>query len=239
MSMDYKIKIAVCDDEQRDCIEIVGMTKKILQEEKISHSIAAYDNAKALLADIQNGVQFQILLLDVLMDEMDGMELATELRKLQNNAAIIFISINREMALRGYEVSAARYLEKPLDEMKLKEALLYCCRNQQEKKEILLPTAQGQCRISISDIQYAEAFDRGTRLVLSNDTVECRLKFREVEAMLPNPPFLLCHRAYIVNLSCVKFIRNYEFELKSGLIVSIGKGRYSDVYQKFVDYLAD
>lgn len=239
MAIEYKIRIAVCDDEPRDCIEIAGMAKHILQKENIPYTITAYDNAKALLGDIRNGVRFQILLLDVLMDEMDGLELARELRKLDNKAAIVFISSNREMALQGYEVSAARYLEKPLDEGKLNEALLYCVSNQQEKREVLFPTAQGQRRIAVADIQYAEAFDRGTRLILEGDTVESRLKFGEVERMLPNPTFLLCHRAYVVNLSCVKFIRNYEFELKNGLIVPIGKGRYAEIYKKFVAYLSD
>lgn len=239
MPINNKLKIAVCDDDRKDCIEIINKSKKILQEEKISHSIAAYDNAKVLLADIQNGVTFHILLLDVMMDEMDGMELARELRKMKNNAAIIFISANREMALSGYEVSAVRYLGKPLEKEKLKEALLYCCRNQQEKREILLPTVQGKCRISVSDIQYAEAFERGTRVVLTNESVECRLKFSEMEEMLPKPAFLLCHRAYLVNLSCVKYIRNYEFELKNGQVIPIGKGRYADVQKKFVSYLTD
>ena len=239
MPSNYKIRIAVCDDERKACIEISSMAKKILQEENIPYSISVYENASGLLKDIQNGVSFQIFLLDVLMDEMDGIELAAELRKQKNKAAIIFISITREMALKGYEVSAARYLEKRLNEEKLKAALMYCCCNQQEQREILLPTAQGQRRILVSDIQYAEAFERGTRLVLSNDAVECRLKFREVEAMLPKTLFLLCHRAYIVNLTYVKFIRKYEFELKSGWIVSIGKGRYAEVYKKFVDYLND
>ena len=49
------------------------------------------------------------------------------------------MSSNREMAMRGYEVSAARYLAKPL-----REALLYCCKTFCEKKEILLPTSKGQ-----------------------------------------------------------------------------------------------
>lgn len=126
MPSNYKIRIAVCDDERKACIEISSMAKKILQEENIPYSISVYENASGLLKDIQNGVSFQIFLLDVLMDEMDGIELAAELRKQKNKAAIIFISITREMALKGYEVSAARYLEKPLNEEKLKEALMYC-----------------------------------------------------------------------------------------------------------------
>ena len=237
MVKDYKIRIAVCDNDQRDRMEIVEMTKNILQKESILYTITAYDNAKNLLLDIENGDHFHILLLNVSMDDMDGIELAEKLRMRENKAAIILVSGNREMALRGYEVSAARYLEKSLNEEKLKEALIYCSRNRQGKREILLPTSRGQCRILVSDIQYVEAFDRGTRFVLTNDMIECRLKFAEAEAILPTPPFLLCHRAYIVNLSFVKYIRNYEFELKNGTTVAIGKGRYSGIYKKFVDYL--
>jgi len=84
-----------------------------------------------------------------------------------------------------------------------------------------------------------EAFDRGTRFVLSGETVETKLKFGEVEAMLPETIFVLCHRAYMVNLAEIKCIRRYEFTLKSGLAVPIGKGRYMEIHRKFMDYIAD
>lgn len=239
MSTDSKLRIAVCDDIQTDRTQIIRMTKQILQDEEILHSISGYEDAGTLLADIQNGTQFHILLLDVMMDKMSGMEFAAQLRKKQNKTNIIFISANRELALQGYEVSAVRYLAKPLDENKLKEALLYCYRTWRKKKEILLPTDQGKHRTSFADIQYVEAFDRGTRFVLANETLESRLKFNEVETLLPKSAFILCHRAYIVNLSCIKYIRPYEFSLKSGETVPIAKGRYSVIRKEFIDYIAD
>ena len=173
------------------------------------------------------------------MEQMDGLELAASLRKQQNKTAIIFISVNRELALYGYEVAAARYLAKPLDKERLKEALLYCYRNRQEDKEILLPTVMGQRRISVSDIQYIEAFERGTRVVLLEESEESRCKFSEMKEMLPEHLFLQCHRSYAVNLSCVKIIRRYDFILKSGLTVPISKNRFLEVYQLFADYIAD
>lgn len=239
MPTDSELKIAVCDDIEKDRIQIINMTKGILQDMQVSCSIVGYKDGPSLLADIQNGSKFHIMLLDVMMDEMDGMELAAELRKQGNRTAIIFISINREMALYGYEVSAVRYLTKPLEEGKLKEALTYCYKGWQEKKEILLPTAQGQYRTSFSNIQFVEAFDRGTRFYLDGEIVESRMKFGEVEAWLPKSAFLLCHRGFIVNLSWVKSIRNYEFTLTGGRIVPIGKNRYSEVYKNFVNYIAD
>ena len=239
MSMDHKVKIAVCDDRQADLEKIVSMAKEILQDENIPHKIYGYDNAKLLLNDIQTGVQYDILLLDALMAGMSGMELAVELRKQHNNITIVFVSANREMALYGYEVSAVRYLAKPLDEGKMKEAILYCCRSGQDKKQILLPTNHSLHRISISDIQFVEAFGRGAKFVLVNETVESKLKLSELEDLLPKSEFILCHRSYMVNLSYVKHISRCEFLLTNEQNVPISKGRYSQVYKKFVEYIAD
>lgn len=239
MSTEDVIKIAVCDDMPADREKIIGLTERILTAAAIQHRISAYENGPALLEAIHNGAGFQLLLLDVMMGEMDGMALAAELRRQGSKTAIIFISGNREMAMYGYEVSALRFLGKPVEEEKLKEALLYCCKSWQEKKEILLPTDRGQYRISYADIQYVEAFDRGTRFVLAGESVECRLKFSQVQAMLPQSVFLMCHRGFIVNLSWVQYIRNYEFALRGGAIVPIGKNRYAEVYRKFVNYIAD
>ncbi|MBQ3512995.1 MAG: response regulator transcription factor [Lachnospiraceae bacterium] len=239
MSTEQELRIAVCDDEKDDLAKIISMTKQILQDEKIIHSISVYDSASALLADIQNGTSYHILLLDVMMDGMNGMELAAELRKQHNNMTIIFISSNREMALCGYEVSAARYLAKPLDENKMKEALLYSYHNWQDKREILLPTSQSQHRILISDIQFVEALGRETKFVLENETVECKYKFNEIETMLRSQVFVLCHRSFIVNLSYVKQITRYAFLLTGGQHIPISKGRYLEIYKKFIDYISN
>lgn len=231
------LQIAVCDDSQSDLLEITDMTSHILRQADILFNITEYDNGLSLLSDMQNGRQFHVLLLDVMMSEPDGMEIAAELRRHGDNTQIVFISANREMALRGYEVSAVRYLAKPPEEDKLKEALLYCYRGWQAKKEILLPTEKGLHRTPLADIQYVEAFDRGTRFVLRDDVFETRMKYSEVDAMLPKSDFLLCHRGFIVNLAWVKFIRHYEFVLKSGRTVPVGKGRYAEIHKTFVDYI--
>ena len=237
--MDHELRIAVVDDIEQDRVQIVEETDAILNHAKISHSIDCYADAEALLDAIRSGKKYNLLLLDVLMDEMDGMTLAAELRKEGNPAAIIFISSSQEMARRGYKVEASRYLVKPLDREELKEALMYCYEKWQEKKEILLPTIQGQHRTSFMNIQFVEAYDRGTRFFLTGETVETKLKFSETEAMLPKSMFLMCHRAYIVNLARTKGVRQYEFRMKSGAVVPISRYRCNDVNQAFVDFMTD
>ncbi len=235
--MGNTLRIAVCDDREEDLDRIVGLTGELLDAEGISHQVTAYHSAFDLLSDIKAGAQFQLLLLDVMMDSMNGMEFAAQLRVIDDKTQIVFISSNREMALRGYEVNAVRFLAKPAEEDKLREALLYCHRVWWAKREIAIPTEQGIRRTPLSDIIYAEAFDRGTRFVLANDVIETRLKYSEAEMLLPKTDFLLCHRGFIVNLAWTTYIRHYEFTLKNGNTVPIGKGRYSECQKLFLQYI--
>lgn len=231
------LHIAVCDDEAADRIQIAGKAEKIMQEEELSCTVSSYESGSDLLAAIQHGERFHMLLLDVMMDELGGMELAAALRKMGEDTAIIFISTNQEMALRGYEVSAVRYLAKPVQSERLREAMLYCYRTFCEKKEILLPTNKGQCRIPLLDIVYAEAMERMTKLVLKNRMETLNMKFSDLAGSLPGHQFILCHRSYLVNLDYVSYVRNRELELATGEVLPVSKYRHSALRQKLVDYL--
>ena len=229
--------IAVCDDEPLDLRETLRLARDILEEESIPGQVSAFAGSNELLGAIQGGAQFHVLLLDVMMDGLDGMELASALRERENRIPIVFISSNRDMALRGYEVSAVRYLAKPLDPERLHEALLFCYESQFEQKEILLPAAGGQSRILPSDIIFAETWERGVRLTLRDGQAEAGVKISDLAAMLPERQFVLCHRTVLVNLAYVQSIRYCELVLKSGMILPVSKYRQTETRQKLLRYL--
>lgn len=237
VTLNQQLHIAVCDDEPTDRQQAAGLTNEILAAEGLICTLCTYGNAKDLFAAVQRGAQFHILLLDVMMDGLDGMELAAALRELGNSIAIIFMSTNREMALRGYEVSAARYLAKPLQRSQLREALLYCYKTFCEKKEILLPTAKGRRRIPLSDILYAEAMERVTKLALTDRVEELSVKFSDLTPLLPERQFVFCHRSYLVNLEYIAYIRNRELELTTGEILPVSRYRQEELQKRFVGYM--
>ena len=232
-----QVHIAVCDDEALDREQTVRMTREVMQAEDIPCQIAVFEECTSLLEAIQNGTQFHILLLDVMMDGLSGMELAANLRQLENRTAIVFISSNRDMALRGYEVSAQRFLAKPVDPDRLREALVFCCEAQFEQKEILLPAAGGQSRILPPDIIYAESRERGVRLILKDGQADANVKISDLAAMLPERQFVLCHRTVLVNLAYVQSIRYCELELKTGKVLPISKYRQAETRKKLMRYL--
>ncbi len=234
---EYKMRIAVCDDEPQDLQTIVAMTKEIASQEGMHCELACYQSGPALLEAIRRGEKYTLLLLDVMMGEISGIELAAALREVQNDTAIVFVSSNREMALCGYEVAAVRFLAKPLDAGKLREALLFCWRAALDKRDIMLPTSRSVRRIAPSELIYAETWGRGVRVSLSSGKEEAAMKISDLEEMLPGRQFVLCHRAYLVNLEYVQYMRYCELELKTGETLPVSKYRQNVIRERLLNYL--
>ena len=92
-------QIAVCDDEQSDLNQAVQLTERILQEADIPCAVTAYGSGVTLLSEIQRGRHFDLLLLDVIMDMLDGMALASHLKEQAAPPDIVFISADRDMEI--------------------------------------------------------------------------------------------------------------------------------------------
>lgn len=229
--------IAVCDDEPLDRRNAASLTEKLLSGEGVACEISQYGSGTELLDAVKAGARFQLLLLDVMMEALDGMELAAALRERGDDTSIVFISSNRDMALRGYEVEAARYLPKPLETERLREALLHCYRAFCEKTELLLPTEKGQSRISPGDIVYVEPWERGARLRLVNGSVETTARISQLATLLPERNFTFCHRTILVNLAFVKHLRPREIELAGGETLPVSKYRFAEVKKRLMSYL--
>lgn len=232
-----RLCVAVCDDDRVTCDRLVEQVTEIFKEEQVEAEVSRYGSGTELLRDIQKGARFQILLLDVVMPELSGLELAATLRNQRDETAIIFISSNVEMALRGYEVSALRFLAKPIAEDKLREALQYCFSTCCKQKEALLPTDKGQSRVRLSEIVYAESQNRCTRLTLTSGKLIANLMISELGSMLPGDQFIFCHRTVLVNLSYVQSISRDGFEMKTGERLPISKYRLPEVKARLLTYL--
>ena len=237
MSNGSQFLIAVCDDDRQDRESMTHLARTYYSSENVEYSIKMYDSGTDLLSAIDSGERFNLLVLDVMMDSLDGISLASVLRRKKDDTTIVFMSSNLEMALQGYEVAAARYLSKPLKQEKVNEALSYAYRHFQDNREVLLPTTQGLRRIAPMDILYVEATERGSRVILANERIDTSLRIFEQENLLPRNQFILCHRAFVVNLAAVRSIRRYELELNDGKVVPVSKHRFAFVKDRLVDYL--
>lgn len=229
--------IAVCDDVKMNTEEIAKLTEEICREEQICPQISSFESAEKLLDEIKDGSRYDLMLLDVMMPGLDGMELARILRTQNERTSIVFISSNREMAMQGYEVYAARYLAKPVDKDKLKEAILFCYGEYRKERELLLPVNGSVRKVAPKDIYYIEIVGRKSRIRMEKEEWDTSLSIAELEAMLSGQDFIRCHQSFLVNCRYIRSFRTSSMELTDGRNVPVSKHRIKEVRQAFFDYM--
>ncbi len=147
------LSIAVCDDEMLPCCMLSKMIREILDELKIPCTIRQFYNGTALLQEAGN---FDILFLDILMQEPDGMETARRLRQKSSDQILIFISSSRDYVWNAYDVEAFHYLLKPLDGRKLKSILHRAVQKAltHPREYLLIRRERQQQKVFLDDIRY-------------------------------------------------------------------------------------
>ena len=114
------LSIAVCDDEVVECCNMARKIKDILEEMKIPCIVRQFWSGEKLLQALEG---FDIVFLDIIMRDLDGMKTAQIFRKKAFDKILIFVSSSREYVFEAYDVEAFQYLLKPVDEGKLKRVL--------------------------------------------------------------------------------------------------------------------
>lgn len=233
----FTLTIALCDDDALFRETLKRQICMLLEEQNKAFEIFTYPNAEALLNDIHGGMRFSLMLLDVMMDGLDGMELARSLRKEGQRTPIIFISSNRDYALTGYEMDALRFLAKPVELNRLREALMVA----EEKTQMrVLPirNAEGLHRVEIDRILYAEVWERGVLIHLpESESLFSSIKIGALELMLPETAFFRCHQGYIVHLAYIRTIQTADAYLTDGSRVPISRYKLTELRERFTTYL--
>ena len=239
MIQQEKSVVALCDDEQSFLEAFVPQVRSALTQLSFACDILCYGSAEALLKDIRGGRKPSILLLDVMMGGLDGMTLARELRKNAAEIPVIFVSSNRDCALYGYELEALRFLAKPVEAERLREALNAAIRKRQAQT-LAVQTAQGLSRLEVRQIRYAEMLRRGVQFYLRDGTVlPTRLKISDIEQELPQQRFFRCHQGYIINLDAISTILRADAVLENGQHIPVSRYRLADLRERFLTYLHD
>ncbi len=117
------LQIAVCDDEAMNVSKVEELAKVFFRTHCIDINIKTYQSGENLLYDLQDGIYYDLLLLDIEMPEVSGMDLAKTIQEKMPSARIIFITSHLEYAIEAYEFSIFRYIPKDRLEEKLDAAL--------------------------------------------------------------------------------------------------------------------
>ena len=243
-----EVKIAICDDERAELDYLSIAARKWARENGIQVTVSAFLDAVEFLAD-QKNIDSDILLLDIQMPGMSGVELAGKIRGEYKNETvqIIFVTGFSDYISFGYEVEALHYLMKPVKEDKLFEVLSRALKKlgKIEKTIILASVDGGNVPIKISDIMYVESFEHCSELNVAQKDKKAKIAVRvpinEIERSLGeiSGDFIKCHRSYIVGLKHVKKITKTDIVLDDGSAVPVSRRLYNEVNQAMIKFFKE
>ena len=182
--------------------------------------------------------KWDLVLMDVEMPGQNGIETARQLRRVNDRAAIIFITNYIQYALEGYEVQAFRYLLKPIDAAQF-EQVVGTVLDEIHHRQTAYLQLKGRSeiiRLAIDELIYAET-ERGHLLLHTPGKVlECYSTMEKLEQELKQEAFFRCHSSFLVALEAVRQIEKQDVVLKDGTRVPVSKNRKKGMKQALTNF---
>ena len=204
------MNILICDDSHGDADELRGL----LEKSRSNIAVHVFYNGQDVLTFVKNGGTADCCILDIIMPDMTGIELAKKLRNSNYTGEIVFLSVSREYGPETYEVKACSYLIKPVSLRSVEEMLteLENTKNNAGEHGIMVKTAGVTRFIPFSAVSHAEVSGHKIffRLIEGGD-IEVYGVFSELaQKLLADPRFVQCHRSFIVNMQYIESISKKE-----------------------------
>lgn len=230
------MKIVICEDDLL-CVRVLNdHIKQWTSKNGIFVELFVCVSAEQLLFELEDGLDVDLLFLDIRMDKMNGIELAYKLRELEYRIQIVFTTDSPEYVFEGYNVSALNYLLKPIDYNRcytiLEQAHKLIC----NENFYLCKTSEFLHKILYEDMLYIEMISHIAVIHTRNTQYSTRKTIAEIISELDDTLFVRCHKSFIVNIQHIASISKKCVVLSDKSSVDLGKTFASDVNERFIKY---
>jgi len=227
--MNMEKKILIVDDEEKARLYLASILHELFPEFLIQ--FASSPQEAIFLLECQ---YFDIILLDVEMPGMTGLEMLEQLRIKIKNTLTIFISAYKraEFIQKAMRLNALDYIDKPVDPEELYNAINKCLHfannnsgeTSQVNKKLNLFTERGEMFFKPDEILYFESLKRDAIALFANGakSVIVRHNLSHLEQHVLSNEFLRISRQHIINIKYLKFIS------KSNRSITLSTGNHNN-----------
>lgn len=223
------IKFAICDDEPAMARELAGYLARYLEEHEVTaYSVSNFSSGRALL-EAADG--FDVIFLDIQMEEPDGMETARLLRRQGDHSLLVFVTVLMELVFDAFQVEAYDYLTKPLDAARFARTMDRVLQTLEQRTAASIVIQQGSgCEVvPLSDVVYCEVLGRKVYLHKADGTITGYYDRLEQLERRVDRRFFRCHRSYLVNLDYVRGCQTGQVLLSQGERIPVSRLRERDL----------
>lgn len=233
------LRIAVCDDETAMTNRNKAVLEATLKELGIAGEITIYNDSRNLLYDItEDDFHYDLLLSDIEMPDISGMELAEKIKPFLPDIRIIFITSHIEYAIDAFELSIFRYVPKSDIEKRLPTAIKDAVSliNLEADKSYTIQAKGRFEKIPFKDILYIERDGKNAAINTADGISKVRKSLQAVFNELNSEEFIFIDRGYIVNLIHIMQIKNSTAVLKNGTTLPISRSHLQAVKEQINSY---
>lgn len=229
------MRIAICDDEQAQRALLEKYISEWGQACGQSVRMELFESGEQFLFHWEDDKAFDLLVLDIEMGRINGMELAKKLRQEKASVGILFVTGFEEYMSQGYEVEALHYLLKPVQREKLFAVLSKAAEKNSPEEKQIFRTTEGMISLALSDVWYVEAQGHHCMLHTREKQYEVLLGISSIRQELGDrQEFQTCHRSFTVNMRHVSAMKGTELILDNDVILPVSRGMEKVVARAFV-----
>ena len=229
------LNLAVCDDLPEEREKLLAL----LEQAPIATNCTQFGSSEELLEAFRPG-KFDLLLMDIYMDGMTGVEAVQKIREMDKAIPIAFTTTSTDHTLESYRLSVLKYLEKPVQQKEIDD-LLRLVKLQKDSAPRLAIQQNGKTqKLPLSELMVLE--QQGHHVVLSlkgGSTIQLYGKLSDLLPQLEGQPFFCPHKSYCVNLAFVRGINEeyQSYELADGKQVPISRTNRAKAKRAWEDFL--
>lgn len=227
------MRIAICDDQKSEREKVIEAFKSVIKD----FSVNEFDDGNELVKS-HSILPFDLIVLDILMPKIDGIDTAAAIRQSDVKTPIIFVSSSEEFGVMSYRVLAFDYLLKPIDRDMLRASMRRFFLQNNKRHHITITYSGIETKVLLSNIQCVESNLRKVIFTLSeNREIEIVGKLTDFEDELVKHGFCRCHKSYLVNIEHIDSIDADVFHLTGGRTVKISRAYLQSAKKAYFDYV--
>lgn len=234
------MQIAIVDDRAEDRAELSACLENYMKKHQLDYTLTEFEDGENFLKAAAQ-VNFQLVFMDIYMENMDGIETARRLRQKNRLCKIVFLTITEDYARMGYSLSASYYLLKPLSlhQADFEEAMELCqLKPPYEVMTLSVMADRQKLELPTEKILYIDYQNRMTRIHTAERVIPVSGGFQEVTAALQKDKrFLPCYRGILINMDYISQVDSQTFRLINGeeLPIALRNGKQlRETYRQYV-----
>lgn len=234
--------IGICDDEPQQHEILIGLLKEYQQKQPaFQYKTTQFKNAEMLLVAVTEGATFDVLFLDIYMDDMDGIHGAQQLRKAHYSGQIVFCTTSKNHVFEAFSLEATQYLNKPIARGQFFQTMERVEEIYQHAKENVLTLRMGDKvqKIPVRTFVYGETNGNYQHILLEDGQCwQVRITATQLfEQLSVHQEFVRVGRSYIVNMDYIHNMTPKVMVLTTGTVIYLPRGQYAALKEKYFQFL--